>query len=230
MYIFYSAAVCSFFGGPQNIKIRQNVWKYLSLSLPPFIKSTPPFHFYIKYIDIQNISIHNEKWYLQLCNLLFLVRCWSQTCDLVCNTLQFQHLNLIWVNTKHHFVLWTSTSFPGLSVVEQTPHCISLSVLGQWSLFCTLNQLVEGVGLPCGVVWGWSILPPPVILCIRCTQGWDYLLSVYCLSVSLLFTVTFKYPVSLRKHFPEYLALVILLIGTCVANVTCLQQTVPHPT
>jgi len=52
-----------------------------------FIKSIPPFPLY-KYIGIQKISVHNEKWYLQLCNLLFPVRCWSENCSLVWNTLR----------------------------------------------------------------------------------------------------------------------------------------------
>jgi hypothetical protein len=57
-------------------------------------------------------------------------------------TLQFQHWNIIWVNTKHHFALGTCKSFSGLSSVDQTPHC-----WGQWLLFCTLNQLVVGSSL-----------------------------------------------------------------------------------
>jgi hypothetical protein len=86
------------------------------------------------------------------------------------------------------------------------------------------------VGLPCGVVWVWNTLSPPVIPWIRGAQGQDCLLSVDCLSLSLslLFTVTFKYPVLLWRHFPKYLALRIQLNGTCVANDTCLQQTVSH--
>jgi hypothetical protein len=57
--------------------------------------------------------------------------------------------------------------------------------------------------------------------------------TVYCqstvyLSLSLLFTVTFKYCFSL-KAFPKYLALGIQLIGTCVASGTCLQETASHP-
>jgi hypothetical protein len=171
---------------------------------------------------------------LTLCNLLFPVRCWSENCHLVWNalrqgskhnpTLHFQHLNLIWVNTKHHFALWTFKSCPGLFSAEHTPHCICLPFWGLWSLFCTLSQLEEGVVLPYGVVWGQSTPPPTIILWIRGTQGWDCLLSVHGLSVSLLFTVTFKYPFSFLRLLPKYLALRIQLLGTHVANSTCLQE------
>jgi hypothetical protein len=126
-----------------------------------------------------------------LCNLLFPVRCSSENYDLVWNTqwqgtkcnptLQFQHLNVIQVNTEHHFALQTFKSFPGLSFVDRTTHCISLPVWGQWSLFYTSSHLGEGVDLPCGVVWGQSTLPPPLILYIRGAQGRDCIL-VQCFS------------------------------------------------
>jgi len=64
--------------------------------------------------------------------------CWSQNCDTVWNTpkqgsthnstLQFWHLKLILV-----------------CFLQNTQHCIYLNFWGQWSLFCTLSQLVQGV-------------------------------------------------------------------------------------
>jgi len=57
-------------------------------------------------------------------NLLPPGRCWSENYNLVWNTLtqvskhnptlQFWHLNLIWINTKHKLALGTFKSFPGL--------------------------------------------------------------------------------------------------------------------
>jgi hypothetical protein len=44
-----------------------------------------------------------------------------------------------------------------------------------------------------------------------------------CLCI-FFFTVTFKYPVSLQRHFTKYLALGIQLLGACVANSACLQE------
>jgi len=55
MYSFHDAAVCSFFGGPLNIKIRQNVEKHHGLSLPPSIRSTSLYHFCIKHWSSKNI-------------------------------------------------------------------------------------------------------------------------------------------------------------------------------
>jgi hypothetical protein len=92
-------------------KSDKNVYKHLSYLFTPFLKSAPPIPLLcITYWFSKKLSIHNEKWYLQLCNLLFPVRCCSQNCNLVQNTLrqgskhnptsQFCHLNLIQVNTQ----------------------------------------------------------------------------------------------------------------------------------
>jgi hypothetical protein len=115
----------------------------------------------------KNIWIKKMAW---LCNLLFPIRCYFQNCDLVWNipkqgsthkpALQFWHLNLIWVNTQNNIALWTFHSYPGLFSVEYIWHYICLPFWGPWSLFRTLNWLVEKVSLPCLVVWGWSTLPP----------------------------------------------------------------------
>jgi len=83
MYSFLNAAMCSVFGGPLNVKIRQKCLEASQLISSLFIKHTPPslYSSYIEqYIGIQKISIYNEKWYLQLCNLLFPVWHWSQNC------------------------------------------------------------------------------------------------------------------------------------------------------
>jgi len=94
------------------------------------------------------------------------VWCWSWNCGLVWNTLKqgsthnpklhFGHLNLILVNTEPHIVLWTFKSYPGLLCVEYTQYHNPLPFWGQWSLFCTLSQLVEGVGLICGAHPLWT--------------------------------------------------------------------------
>jgi len=168
--------------------------KTAQLISSPFIKSIPPYPCYIKqYIGIQRISIHNEKWFLWSCNLLFHVRCflriaiWCETpwsrgknttphckfdiyissTSTYNSTLHFGHLKLILV-----CFLWNIW------------HHIHLPFWGQSSLFCTFSQLMEGVGLPCGVVWGWSPIPPSVNLTIRDAQGQDYILSFHCVSVS----------------------------------------------
>jgi len=63
---FHSVAICSFVGGPQNVKSQTQMSKNISSYLfPHFIKSTPPYPCYIKqYIGIQKISVHVEEWYL----------------------------------------------------------------------------------------------------------------------------------------------------------------------
>jgi hypothetical protein len=67
-------------------KMSRNISAYL---LNPFIKSTSLYPSYIKqYFGIQKLSVHNEKWCLQLHNLLFPEWCWFQKCDLVWNTLK----------------------------------------------------------------------------------------------------------------------------------------------
>jgi len=131
-------------------------------------------------------------------NLLFPVGCGSKNCDLVWNTLrqgskhnptsQFQHLNITWFNTKHHFALLTLKSFSWF-VFCGVHTTLYLSIWGQWLLFCTLILLVYGVVLPHGVVWGKSTLPFPVVLCMRSAQGWDFLLSIQYLSLSPCFSL-----------------------------------------
>jgi len=48
-------------------------------------------------------------------------------------------------NTQPHIALWTFKPYPGLFCVEHPQHHICLPFLSQWSLFCTLIWLVEGV-------------------------------------------------------------------------------------
>jgi len=171
---------------------------------------------------------------IQLCNLLFCERCWSENYDLAWNTLkqeskhnptfQFRHLNLVQANIKHCFPLWTFKFH-----AEHTWQYVCLPFWGQWSLFCTFCWLlVEGVGLPCGVLWGWSTLTPPINLWIRGAQFWDCVLSVHCFT---FLTVTFmelclhcQVPCFSLKAFLKYLALRIQLLGTCVANTACLLE------
>jgi len=85
-----------------------------------------------------------------------------------------------------------------------------------------------------GVVWDQNTtLPPPVNLWIRHAQDWECVFSVHCLSICLFLTVTFKYLVSLQRHFPEYPALTTardLCSKQCMPmRVWCLPQTVSHP-
>jgi hypothetical protein len=154
IHSFHTAgAICSFFGGPQNVRSQTNVEMHHSLSLPHFIKSIPLTPFYIKqYIGIQRIFIHNEKRYLWLCSLLLLVRCWSH-CNLVWKTIsqmskhsptsQLWHLYFVCINTQPHIALWKFKSYIGLFFVDHmTPYFLPFWC--HWSLFCTLSQLVEG--------------------------------------------------------------------------------------
>jgi len=98
-------------------------------------------------------------------------------------TLQFQHLNPIGVNAKHHFALWTFISFPGL-FLWNTYHTV-FAILRPVITILYFELAGRRVGLPHRVVWGQSTVPPPVILWIRGTQGWDYLLSIHYLSGSV---------------------------------------------
>jgi len=137
---------------------------------------------------------------------------WGSKCNC---TLQFQHLNLIWVNTKHHSALWTFKSFPGLLLAEHTPHCIYLPFWGQWSLtIFTLNELVEGVGLSHGVVWGCTPLTC-VILWIRGARGWP------CFSLKAFSKVPFTWNTTARdlcSKLHTYISLI--LTATCISSFT----------
>jgi hypothetical protein len=96
----------------------QKCLKTYHLISPPFMKSTPSYPCYIKqYIGIQKISIHNEKWHLKLCNMLFSVRCWSKNCSLVWNTLG-QELK------QPYIPISTFKSYPGmfLCITHMTPY------------------------------------------------------------------------------------------------------------
>jgi len=129
----------------------------------PFHKVHTPLLLLNKTLVFKKMSGPNEKWYLQLHNLFLIVWCWSRNCNLAWNTLrqwsehnptlQFWHLNLIQINTKHHFALWTFISFPGLSLVEHTPHCTFLLFWGQWSLFCIWASCWKGWSSPWGGFW-----------------------------------------------------------------------------
>jgi len=156
---------------------------------------------------------------------------WSENCHLVGYALrhgskhnpmsQFQHLNLIHVNTKNHIPFCAFKSFPGLYLFAILRPVITI-----------LHFEPAGVraGLPCWVVWGQSTLLPPVILRLEvCKFAIVYCQSTVHLSLFLLFTVTFKYPVSLQRHFPEYCVLRLQPTRTCIANSTCLQQTASCP-
>jgi len=66
--------VCSFFGIPQNVRIRQKCLKASQLISSPFQKILA-LVLGNNVLVFEKISIHNEKWYLQLCNLFFPVRC-----------------------------------------------------------------------------------------------------------------------------------------------------------
>jgi hypothetical protein len=174
------------------------------------------------------------------------VRCWSQNCNLVWNTLrqgskcnhtwQFWHLNLIQVNTKPHFALWTFKSFPGLSFAEHTHHNVFV-----WHFEATDHYFAlwaswwKGWSSP----WGGLRLKHPsthVILWIRGAQGRDCLLSFYCLSESVSsFHCHFQVPCFSLKVFSE-----ISCTWTTTdrdlyskqympARVWCLQQTVSCP-
>jgi hypothetical protein len=64
MHGFLNAAVLSLVANKTS-KSDKNAYTHLSLPLPPFIKSTPPYLCCTKqYTGIQKISIHNKKWYL----------------------------------------------------------------------------------------------------------------------------------------------------------------------
>jgi hypothetical protein len=119
--------------------------------------------------------------------------------------LQFRHLNLLLVclfqNTHHIVFVWH---------FEAIDHYFAL-----WAIW---------FGLPCGVVWGWSTLPPPVILCIRGAQGQDCLLSVHCLSVSVSsLHCHFQVPCFSLKAFPKISCTQNTTDRDCVANGMCIQ-------
>jgi hypothetical protein len=168
----------------------------------------------------------------QLCNLLFPVRCWSQNCDLVLNI-------EAWVKTHPHIVVLT---FKPYTSQHKTPLCILDIEIVSWFgfrithttvyLFAVLRPVISilhskpAVGRDWSSQWGGlrSKHPStPCILCIRGAQGWDLTLSVHSLSVSSSHC-HFQVPSFSPRHFSKYLTLRIQLIGTCVANNTCLQE------
>jgi len=193
------------------------------LYFPSFAKPIPPYTCYVKeYIGIHKIFIHNEKW-LWLCNLLFPVRYWSQNCDLAWNTLrkgskhnptlQFQHLNLSWVNTQHPIALQTFTSFHDLFFASD--HYFA--------------PLEAGGGRDLSSPWGGLELKhsstPRNPMDQRYSRSWLSIASPLFVCLCLFFcTVTFKYLVSFWRNFQKYLALGIQLLGTHAANSTCLQE------
>jgi hypothetical protein len=143
--------------------------------------------------------------------------CWFQNYNLVQNTWsRGQNMTPYCTldisrspNATPQIVILTIDSYPGLFFAKHTWHHICLPLWGQWSLFCTLSQLVEGVILPCGVVWCQSALPPPVNLWVRSAQGRGHVLSVHILSISVSsfslslpwgYVFVIKYPASFRRH------------------------------
>jgi hypothetical protein len=140
------------------------------------------------------------------------------------------------VKTQPHIAILIFKSYPSQCLCG-THTTLCLPFWGHWITVLHFELAGGRAGLPCGVVWGQITLPSPVILWIRCVQGKDCLLSVCCLSVCLslslsLFVLSFhchfQVPCFSLKAFPKYMypALRIQLVGTCIANRTCLQQTV----
>jgi hypothetical protein len=116
--------------------------------------------------------------------MLFPVWCWSQNC-----LFGVKHPE-VEVNTQPHIALWTFKSYPHLFCVEHTQHHICLPFWGQWTPFCTLSWLVEGVGLPCGVVLGWD--------CALSVHYVSVSVTSFTLSLSWGYVFVIKYPVPFK--------------------------------
>jgi hypothetical protein len=144
------------------------------------------------------------------------------------------------VKTQFHITISTFKSYPSQ---HKTPFCTLDIQIFSWFVFyathtilylsATLRPVISILHLEQAGGKGWSSWwgglrsKHPSTPCNWCTRS---TLCIVCLSFCgwlylHFFAVTFKYPVSLQRHFLKYLVLRIQLTGTCIANGTHLQDT-----
>jgi hypothetical protein len=129
----------------------------VSASLCPFIKSAPPYTSYTTmFWYLKWISVHNDKWYLQLCDL-FLPE-WG-----LVSKLWFCVVHLeAGMNKQSHTVLWSLIPCPTVLVLCGI-HATLYTVSFLWPVLTTLHLLPAS--------WSKGLVLP---------VGWLYVEASYC--------------------------------------------------